>query len=299
MRVGFIGLGRMGRPMCNNLLKAGFPLWVHSRRPDPVQELAAAGARPCGSPAELARQVDVVLTCLPGPAEVELVYTGPNGVLAGAAPGLVAMDHSTIDPGTVGRVGAAAVTRGMAFLDAPVSGGTAGAAQGTLTFMVGGDAGILAGCEPVLRAMGLHVRHIGPLGAGSTAKLINQMLVGIYSLAIGQAFVLGAKRGLDPEALLAVLQTSFGNNGVLERHLRTYILPGQLEPAGATIDTVEKDCRLAVALAGAERVEASLGAQALHALQAAQAAGLGHLDMAGLIRPIEQAAGVRITGSGA
>src|SRR5258708_325820 len=170
--VGFIGLGYMGRHMARNVMKAGFPLVVHNRSQAAVKELVAEGATAAESPKALASQVDVVCSCLPGPADVEKVYLGENGVVAGAKRGQILIELSTIDPSTHQRIAAKAVELGAGYLDGPVSGGTSGARDATLSIMIGGSAETLEQAMPVLKAMGQRIYHAGPVGAGAAVKLV-------------------------------------------------------------------------------------------------------------------------------
>ncbi|MCC6626055.1 MAG: 3-hydroxyisobutyrate dehydrogenase [Chloroflexi bacterium] len=209
-RVGFIGLGAMGKPMCRNLLKAGFDLTVWNRSQSAIDELAAAGAKAGASAAEVARQADVIVTCVPNSPQVVEVVTGPNGVLAGAAAGSTVIDMSTIDPNVSQQVAAACAASGVRFLDAPVSGGTVGAVNGTLTIMVGGDAAVLEEARPVLAAMGTNIFHVGAVGMGEVVKLCNNLIYAAQMVAVAEAFTMGAKAGADPQMMFEVITRSTG-----------------------------------------------------------------------------------------
>lgn len=209
-RVGFIGLGAMGKPMCRNLLKAGFDLTVWNRSQSAIDELAAAGAKAGASAAAVARQADVIVTCVPNSPQVVEVVTGPNGVLAGAAAGSTVIDMSTIDPNVSQQVAAACAARGVRFLDAPVSGGTVGAVNGTLTIMVGGDAAVLEEARPVLAAMGTNIFHVGAVGMGEVVKLCNNLIYAAQMVAVAEAFTMGAKAGADPRMMFEVITRSTG-----------------------------------------------------------------------------------------
>ena len=218
--VGFIGLGVMGRPMSLNLLKRGFPLVVHNRSRGPVDAVVAAGATAAESPADVARQCTVIVTMLPDGPDVEQVLTSANGVFAALQPGGVIVDMSTIAPGTARRLARAAEGRGATMLDAPVSGGEIGAIDGTLSIMVGGDAASLERVRPVLAAMGNPERivHIGESGAGQICKACNQLVIGGTLAAVGEAFALAMKSGVDASKVRAALLGGFAASRVLEVH---------------------------------------------------------------------------------
>ncbi len=203
--IGFIGLGIMGRPMARNLLKAGYPLVVHNRSRAAVDELAAAGARAASSPRDVAGQCDVLITMLPSSPDVEAVALGPDGIIAGARPGLVYADMSTISPLVSQKVGRALEPRGVRMLDAPVSGGEKGAIEGTLSIMVGGDRAVFEQVLPVFQALGRTVTYLGPLGSGGFTKLANQIIVALNLTALAEALTLARKAGLDREATLRAL----------------------------------------------------------------------------------------------
>jgi 2-hydroxy-3-oxopropionate reductase len=215
-RIGFIGLGIMGRPMANNLLKAGFALTAHNRSRAPVDELVAAGARAAGSPREVAAACDLVITMLPDTPDVETVVLGADGVLAGAAPGALLVDLSTIAPGAARRLAEEAARRGVGMLDAPVSGGEPGAIAGSLSIMVGGGAADFERAWPVFAALGKTITHCGPSGAGQTVKACNQVVVALVIEAVAEALVLGSKAGVRPEVILQVLGGGLAQTRVMD-----------------------------------------------------------------------------------
>ncbi len=292
MNVGFIGLGRMGRPMARHLLAAGFPLTVHNRSRAAVAELAAAGARPATTPAAVSHASDVVLTCLPTTASVEEVYFGPNGLSEAARPGQILVDHSTVSPTTSRQCAEAARRRGADFLDAPVSGGPAGAEAGTLTIMVGGDQATFDRALPVFQAMGKNIRLVGPTGVGSTIKLANQLLVAINTAGVVEAMVLGVKAGAEPRVMLDVLRTSFGGSAMLTRNV-----PLMLErsfTAGTGINLLLKDLSLIDGLSVETGVRLLLGSIATQVFREARTLGLGEDDIAGLVRVLERETGIEV-----
>ena len=217
-RVGFIGLGIMGRPMSRHLLGAGFPLTVHSRSPDPVDELVAEGAARAGSPQEVARVSDVVVTMLPDTPDVEQVLFGEAGVADGVAPGSLVIDMSTIDPAASRRFAETFGLQGVEMLDAPVSGGEKGAMEATLSIMVGGSDEAFARAMPVFDVMGAGVVHVGPSGAGQICKACNQLVVAATIEAVAEALVLAERAGVDPAKVRAALLGGFAGSKILEVH---------------------------------------------------------------------------------
>lgn len=296
LRVGFIGLGLMGMPMAHNLLKAKFPVVVYNRSAGKVEEIKAAGAEGAGSPAGVATRTDVVITCLPMPRDVEQVFLGENGVVARARPGQVFIDMSTIDVATHQRIAAAAAEKGAGYLDAPVSGGVGGARAGTLTIMVGGDAADLERARPVLEAMGRTIYHVGPLGTGAIAKLINNMVGAANTLAAAEGLVLGVKAGLDPELLTQIVQDSSGGSKAFTL-TSTSALNRSFAP-GFMIDLAAKDVRLAVDLANQLGVRVLAGAMASASLTEAAGAGLGRQTSTAVIQLLERTAGVEVRRGG-
>ena len=216
--IGFIGLGTMGTGMARNLAKAGFPLTVMTRRFEKAEEFAreVAGARAVREPEEVGRASDVVVSSVPDAPEVEEVHLGERGTAAGAARGAIVIDTSTIAAEAARAVGRRLSEKGIAFLDAPVSGGQKGAIEGTLTFFVGGDAAALEKARPVLQAMGKRITHLGPSGAGQLGKAANQILVGVNLMAVSEALCFAKKAGLPLPALHEALTSGAANSWALE-----------------------------------------------------------------------------------
>ena len=220
MRIGFIGLGIMGRPMAINLLKAGHELVVSNRSPEPVAELVSHGARGAGTAREVAEQVELVLTMVPnGPQVLEVVEgdNGEDGVLAGAHEGMAFIDMSSIAPGVSQHVGELLAAKGVPMLDAPVSGGEPGAIEGSLAFMVGGPEDVFNTYRPVLEVMGGSVTRVGDLGAGNTAKLANQAIVAVNIAVLGEALVLAKRAGVDPRGVVDAIRGGLAGSKVLEQ----------------------------------------------------------------------------------
>ncbi|GAB4542796.1 MAG: NAD(P)-dependent oxidoreductase [Anaerolineales bacterium] len=207
LKVGYIGLGLMGKSIARNILKAGFPVVVHNRSRAAVEELVAEGAAAANSPKEVAAQVDIVFTNLPDSPDVEQVTLDEhNGIIAGGHDGLIVADNSTIKPASARRIAAALAAQKMFALDAPVSGGDIGAKNGTLTIMVGGDAQALEKAMPVFLAMGKTVTHVGDAGAGQVAKAANQIMVAAQMTALGELLVFSKKAGVDPRKVVDAIK---------------------------------------------------------------------------------------------
>ncbi|MFN2431334.1 MAG: NAD(P)-dependent oxidoreductase [Gemmatimonadota bacterium] len=291
LRVGFVGLGVMGRRMAANLLSAGFPVTVHNRSRGPADELRARGASVAASPADAARASDVVVTMVTDTAAVEAVLFGRGGVVEGLEAGGVVIDTSTISPAATERFATRLAERGIEMLDAPVSGGDRGAAAGTLAIMVGGRAEVTARCRPVLEALGSHVVHLGPHGSGQRTKLVNQVLGGLHLLALAEGLALARALGLDPWAVLDVVSRGAAGSWMLT-HLGPRALAGDFQP-GFTIRLQRKDLRLAAEAAADLPLELPGAGLALALFERAEANGLGGLGTQALLRLYEDAAPTR------
>ena len=206
LKVGYIGLGLMGKPMARNILKAGFPLVVHNRSRAAVDELVAEGATAAWTPAEVARQVDIVITNLPDSPDVEMVALGKDGVIEGAHEGLIFIDNSTIKPATARTIAAGLAEKGVSALDAPVSGGDIGAINGTLTIMLGGEEAALEKAMPILEAMGKSITLVGDAGAGQIAKVCNQIMVAAQMVGMAELLIVAQKAGADPEKVVQAIK---------------------------------------------------------------------------------------------
>jgi 2-hydroxy-3-oxopropionate reductase len=290
--VGFIGLGLMGKPMAINLLKAGFPLVVHSRSRGPVDTLALAGARVGGSPAEVAREATVVITMVPDSPDVERVLAGAGGVFEGVRPGAVIVDMSSISPVVTRRLAEQAAARGATMLDAPVSGGEIGAVQATLSIMVGGDAAALERVRPILNAMGNPERviHVGGSGAGQICKVCNQMAIGGALAVVGELMVLATKAGVDPAKVREALLGGFAASRVLEVHGER-ILKRNYKP-GFRAGLYHKDMGIMLETARAHEVPVPVSAVVAQLVGAMVAAGRADDDYSGLATVLFDMAGL-------
>jgi 2-hydroxy-3-oxopropionate reductase len=286
--VGFIGLGIMGRPMANNLIRAGYPLVVHNRSSPPVDDLTRSGATSGGSPRDVAARVDVLITMLPNSPDVELVALGKDGIVEGARGGLIYVDMSTISPIVTQKVGRILAERGVKMLDAPVSGGEKGAIDGALSIMVGGERAVFDGALPILQAMGKTITHLGPLGAGGFTKLANQIIVALNLTALGEALTLAAKAGLDRELTLKALSGGLAGSKCLDQKTPNY-LSNKYDP-GFKIDLHYKDLGLIMDSARALGVPLPTTAVVQELFSALRAKGRGGLDHSGVITLLEDLA---------
>jgi 2-hydroxy-3-oxopropionate reductase len=244
-KVGFIGLGIMGRPMARNLMKAGHELIVHTRTAEKQAELVQEGARGAGSPKEVAEQADFVITMLPDSPDVDRVVTGANGVLEGIRRGALVIDMSTISPSVTRQIAARLEEKGGSMLDAPVSGGDVGAIQGTLSIMVGGKASDFDRALPLFEAMGKKIVHMGDIGAGQITKAANQIVVAGVIAAVAEGLVLGSKGGVSPAKIIDVLSGGMAGNRVMEVK-RDKFLTHKFTP-GFRADLHHKDLGIALA----------------------------------------------------
>lgn len=290
--IAFIGLGHMGLPMARNLLNAGHSLSVFDLVASAVDELAAQGARAASSAADAVSAAEVVISMLPASRHVEGLYLGDAGLLSVIAPGSLVLECSTIAPeaarkvhqaAAARKVHQAAAARGIALLDAPVSGGTAGAAAGTLTFMVGGDAATLERARPILAGMGKSILHAGPAGAGQVAKVCNNQLLAVHMIGTAEAMALGVANGLEPATLAEIMRQSSGGNWSLEKYNPW---PGVMPNAPAShgysggfmAELMAKDLGLAQEAAQATASSTPMGALALQLYRLLLKQGQGKLD---------------------
>jgi 2-hydroxy-3-oxopropionate reductase len=284
--IGFIGLGLMGRPMALNLRKKGFDLVVHNRSRPAVEALVAAGAKTAGSPAEVARAAKIIITMLPDGPDVEKVLEGDRGVFAAMPKGAVIIDSSTIAPATARRLASRAAELGASMLDAPVSGGEIGAIEGTLTFMVGGDAAALESVRDVLSAMGKPERivHVGESGAGQICKVCNQIVLGGTMSVVAEAIALSRKAGVDPMKVRAALMGGFAQSRVLEVHGERMIT-GNWKP-GFKAKLFKKDFGIAMNTLNEYGVPATASAVVNQTVNAQITAGEGEEDYSGIAKVI-------------
>ncbi len=296
-RVGFIGLGIMGRPMALNLLKAGSRLAVYARRPESVEPLEAAGAEVCRSPAELAARSDLIFTMVSDTPDVEEVIFGPGGVIEGVREGAVVVDMSTIAPSVTRDMARRLAALGVAMLDAPVSGGDLGAINGTLSIMVGGEPAVFERVLPLFQVLGKNIVHVGEAGAGQVCKACNQVVVGATIAAVAEAILLARASGVDPARMREALLGGFAASRILEVHGRRMI-EDDFAP-GFKSRLHQKD--LGIVLAAAQELGLALpsAAQVAQYLNALVGQGLGEEDSAAIYKAIASMNGLpRADGDG-
>ena len=291
MRVGFIGLGAMGNPMAVNLQKAGYELTVHDIRREQGRNLEGAGAFWAASPAETAERSDVVLLSLPGPAQVESVVLGENGVFAGLAEGSGCIDTSTNSPAVMRRIAKAGASRGIHVVDAPISGGIWGARDASLTVFAGGEEAAFEKYRPLFQCIGKTVVHMGPLGSGHVTKLVNNLIMYINFIAACEGMALGVKAGLDPRTLLDVIKPSMGYSTFMERSMKLS-LDGK--PLHFVTDGAVKDLRLCVELGRDLDVPLAAGPLVETLVTRYRDAGHGQEDTLEYIRDYMQRSGVNL-----
>ena len=298
MNIGFIGLGAMGAPMAGQVVKAGYRVFTtfHQRR-EPADALAALGAQVLPTAEEVARASDAVITILPADAELYETVLGHHGLIAGFSRGKILIDMTTATAASLLEVERALSAVGGRVLDAPVSGGTAGAAQGTLTIMVGGDPALLEECRPLLATMGTRIVHVGPVGQGKVVKMVNQMLAATHLLAIGEAFALGVRCGADPATLYSVIKESSGYSKMMDLRLESFLLSGSFLP-GFKLDLMKKDVNLALDSARAQGVPLLLTSAVAQLFAAASTSGNGSADFSAAAQFVADMAGVDLSRAG-
>lgn len=295
-RVGFVGVGVMGKLMAINLLKNHHQVTAYDLNPAPVEELREFGADSAASSAEAAAAGEVVITMLPSSPHVEAAVLGPNGVLNGMKAGSVLIDMSTIDPLVSKRVAEQVVARGFRMLDAPVSGGSVGARDATLTIMVGGPADLFEECKPLLEAMGKNVIHCGENGMGEVVKVVNNLIAGVSMAVTAEAYNIGLRAGADPKVLFDVISKSSGRCWA---HDTNNPIPGVIpvSPAnneyapGFMVDLMRKDLGLAVSAAQGVKAPSILAAAAEQLYGAASNMGYGRLDMSAVVKALQTLSG--------
>jgi 2-hydroxy-3-oxopropionate reductase len=291
-QIGFIGLGIMGKPMSRNLLKAGHSLVVYDVVAAPVAELVTAGAARGESCADTAQRSDVIITMLPDGPDVETAVLGPGGVLEGARKGSVVVDMSSISPVVAQKVGVACAAKGVAFLDAPVSGGEPKAIEGTLAIMAGGKPEVFERVLPILEKLGSSVTLTGPVGAGNVTKLANQIMVACNIAAMGEALVLATRAGLDPEVVFNAVKGGLAGSTVLNAKA-PMVIARNFQP-GFRINLHQKDLRNALLAAESMKVSLPVTSLVQQMLMALMNEGKGNLDHSAIVTFIEQMAGVEV-----
>jgi len=291
-RIGFIGLGVMGKPMATNLLKAGYPLTVWNRTRSKMEDLVKMGASPGESPKDVAEKSDIVITMVTNSAAVEAVILGPSGVIEGVRPGMIVIDMSTISPSVTRRIAEKLKEKGVEMLDAPVSGGDIGAKQGTLSIMVGGSEEVFKECLPIFEVLGKRITYMGTNGMGQMTKLCNQVICALNIQAVCEGLILGAKAGLDLEKLLSVVTAGAAGSWMLS-NLGPKIIKRDFEPGFKMVHQL-KDLRLALAQANELNVPLPGTALVNQMFKAVEAAGLGEKGTQAAIVAVEKLSGFKV-----
>ncbi|HEX2909056.1 MAG TPA: NAD(P)-dependent oxidoreductase [Phototrophicaceae bacterium] len=291
-RIGYIGLGIMGSGMVRNLLKHGFEVTVWNRTRSRMEALLAAGAKAGDNPADVARQSDIIITCVSDTPDVQAVVLGENGIIQGAAAGALVIDMSTISPQATRDLAAQLAEKGIAALDAPVSGGSEGAANGTLSIMVGGQAQDFERARPCFEAMGKTITHVGASGAGQTVKLVNQILVVLNMLAVSEALIFAQAGGLDLQKTLEAVSGGAAGSWMLKN--RGPQCAARDWRPGFTIDLQQKDLRLVLQAADQMGIPAVGTSLVFNLYRTLQAQGLGSEGNHALIKALEHLAGVEV-----
>lgn len=281
-RIGFIGLGIMGKPMARNLLKAGYKLIVHNRSRAAVEELTALGARTADSPREVAEQADVVITMLPDSPQVQEVIAGPNGIIEGVRTGMIVMEMSSINPAVTKQLCELLQQKGCYLLDAPVSGGEVGAIEGILAIMVGGPEQIVEQVRPILEKLGRTITRVGDVGAGNTVKLINQMIVAMNIASVSEAIAFGKQAGVDPLVAYEAIKGGLAASRVLDMKISN-IAEESFKP-GFRVELHRKDLRNALQHAGEMGYEPDLTRQVAEHFDRLIEQGYGSEDHSALYR---------------
>jgi 2-hydroxymethylglutarate dehydrogenase len=292
MEIGFIGIGQMGKHMANRIWQGGFTPYVNDISKEAAASLLHKGARWCATPADVAHACRIVITSLPTPKDVEQVVYGETGLMKGWKAGDIYVDMSTNSPSVIKRIAADAAKIGVSVLDAPVSGGTRGAENGTLAIMVGGDAAALEKVRPILEAMGQKIFPVGPVGCGNTAKLVNNLISLACNSASAEGFALGTKAGINPATLLEIIKVSTGNNWCMQQYPNT-TFKDNFEP-GFKLSLAFKDINLALDLAKENGVPAPVSNAVRQDIADAIAAGLGDKGVDAVILSREKASGCKV-----
>ena len=301
LKTGFIGLGAMGGPMAQNLLKKGYELTVFDLAKDRMDALVKAGARAADSCREVAEQSDVIITMVPSSPHARNAILGPpppppppNGVIEGVSQGSVVVDMSTIDPVTTREISEALANRGVQMLDAPVARGVSAAVAGTLAIFVGGNRETFDQCKDLLSAMGSDIDYVGASGAGEVVKIVNNLIIAVTMCALSEAMVLGVKAGVEPDVLFEALSKGSADSFVLRNHVRKFAMKGKFETGVFPVDYIMKDLNLALETATKYQIPQYFGSLAYQNYELARASGYADRYYPVVIRILEKLAGVEV-----
>ena len=295
--IGVIGLGAMGSGMVGVLLENGYPVTGFDLNSEAIRSAENKGARSAESPEEVGKASDMVITSLPSPQAFEETVLGEKGILKGLRPGAYIIDMSTIDPVTTRTVHEAAASQGIRTLDAPVSGGPPAAAKGTLSIMVGGKTEDYNACLEIFNVLGSNIFHVGPIGAGQTVKICNNVLSAVHTVVLGEVLLTGVSAGVDPKVLTEVFRKSSGNCYMVEKRFPNTVLCDNYDEPSFSLDLMKKDVGLYMKTAQAMKTPSIMSAVAYQIYTAGQSSGKGQKDHTAVVQVIEEMAGKRIRGS--
>ena len=293
IKIGFIGLGNMGMPMAENLLKAGYSVHVYGRNPDTLKLICDLGAVKCDTPKVVGENSNIVITSLPNSNIIEEVALGTSGLIEGMRAGSLLIDMSSSEPSSTKKIAARIAEKGIAMIDAPVSGGPAGAAQATLSIMVGGSKSDYERSLPILKLLGEKIFHIGDIGAGAAMKAVNNVLYGTIFAATCEAVTLGVKAGIDVNTLLDVINVSSGKNYAADVKFRNWVLKRNFKP-GFSTDLLNKDMKIALKMSEEQGVPLKVCGTAQHMIDVSHEKGFGALDHTAAIQILEEITGIEI-----
>lgn len=293
MSIGFIGIGAMGKPMVKNLIKAKYDVVVYDVMKEAVAEMAAIGAKSSNSPKDMAMIVDLVITMLPNAQIVENALLGETGFLAGSRSGQIIIDMSSVGPHSTRKMAEISAGKGVRYLDAPVSGGVAGAEKGSLTIMVGGEEETVALAMPIFQVLGERIHHVGEVGSGDAVKLVNNMMFGCNMAAMAEALVMGVKAGLKPSTMYEIIKASSGASYALTAKYPNFITKGNFA-GGFAVDLQYKDLGLALETAKSYGVPTPVSTIAQQVFEMARAKGMGREDMSAVIKIWEELTGIQV-----
>ena len=293
-KIGFIGLGAMGKPMATNLIKKGFPLVVFDLLLEKMEPLIALGAERANSCKEVGERCRIIITMLPSSPDVKEAVTGKNGLIEGIRKGSILIDMSTIDPIITREIASILKKKEVEMLDAPVARGVTAAIEGTLVIYVGGEKDVFEKCRPILQVMGTDIYHVGEIGTGEVCKIVNNVMVAITTVALAEAMVLGVKAGVHPDVLFEALSSGSGNSFVLQNHFKNHVMKGKFEEGIFQVDYMLKDLGLALSLGTTLRIPLHFTALAAQQYILAGASGENKRYHPAVIRPLEKLAGVEV-----
>lgn len=292
--IGFIGLGAMGSPMSENLIKKGYKLTVYDIVKERMEASVKLGAEAARSSKEVAERSDVIITMVPSSPHVREVILGKGGVIEGVKKGSIVIDMSTIDPLTTREIGKILLDKGVKMLDAPVAKGVPAAIAGTLAIFVGGEQEVYERCKNILSVMGADIHYAGDSGAGEVVKIVNNLILATTMCSLAEALVLGVKAGVEPGVLVNALSQGSGNSFVLENQVKNFVLKGKFEKGVFPVDYMIKDLGLALVTGAEYHVPLYFGSLACQAYELARAAGYNERYHPAVIRPLEELTGVKV-----